>query len=261
MILAGLRSIPTWRRPLKEVSNGERHRAEIALQLSQGVVFIDEFTSVVDRHTARALCHSINKSKKESLVLATCHKDVLEWLDFDNAYDCDSGRWLDRGLVRRDRCLELSILPCDTEEVWRIFKKHHYLSGAINKAANSWVVLFEGKPVAMTSVIAFPSGNWKDGWRGHRTVVLPEFQGLGIGSALSDTIARYIVSTGARYFSKTAHPALGEHRERSEEWKPTSKNKVIRKDYRSGRKSKESNHKSKHAHRLCYSHEYVGKID
>lgn len=258
LILAGLRSVPAWRRALSAVSNGERHRAEIALKLSQGSGLIDEFTSVVDRHTARALCHSINRVRQNRIVLATCHRDVLEWLDFDHAYDCDSGRWLDRGSVRRDRIIEISIRSCDTEAVWEIFKRHHYLSGKVNRSANSFVALYEGKPVAMTSVVAFPSGNWKDGWRGHRTVVLPEFQGLGIGSTLSDTVAEYIISTGARFFSKTAHPAFGEHRSRSPKWKPTSKNGVKRKDYNSDRKTKEDGHKAMHAHRICYSHEYIG---
>jgi energy-coupling factor transporter ATP-binding protein EcfA2 len=259
LILAGLRSVPSWKRSLLQVSNGERHRAEIAVMLSRGCEFIDEFTSVVDRDTARALCHSINKSKPERLVIATCHKDVLEWLDFDRAYDTDSCQWLDRGSARRIREFSFSIEPCDTEKVWELFGRHHYLSGKVNKSANSWVAIYNGKPIAMSSVIAFPSGNWKDGWRGHRTVVLPEFQGMGIGSKLSDSIAAHIVSTGARFFSKTAHPAFGEHRNNSPLWKATSKNMIKRKDYNSDRKTKEDGHKAAHAHRVCYSHEFVGQ--
>jgi GNAT superfamily N-acetyltransferase len=258
LISAGLRSVPCWKRSIAEVSNGEAHRAEIALMLSRGDIFIDEFTSVVDRNTARALCHSINKLKPKNAVIATCHKDVLQWLDFDSAYDTDLCEWIDRRSVRQDREFEFTIEPCDTEAVWKIFKKHHYLSGSINKSGNSWVAVHKGKPIAMTSVIAFPSGNWKDGWRGHRTVVLPEFQGMGVGAAISDAVAEHIVSTGARYFSKTSHPAFGEHRNKSKKWKPTSKNMKIRKDYKSGRETKEDGHKLKHAHRICYSHEYVG---
>jgi len=258
LITAGLRSIPTWRRSLSEVSNGERHRAEVAINLSKGATAIDEFTSLVDRDTARALCHSINKLKPENLVLATCHKDVIQWLDFDQVYDTDLGEWLDRGSLRRDRELRIEIKPCDTKAVWRVFRKHHYLSGSINAAASSWVALYNGKPVAMTSILAFPSGNWKNGWRGHRTVVLPEFQGMGIGSALSDAIAEHVVATGGRYFSKTAHPAFGEYRNKSSKWVATSKNMVKRRDYNSPRKTKESGYKRSHSERVCYSHEYIG---
>ena len=256
LIAAGLRSIPCWKRSLSEVSNGERHRAEVALELSRGGIFIDEFTSLVDRDTARALCHSLNKLNLD-ITVATCHSDVLEWLNHDNVYSTDSGRWLDRGSLRNDRHFELTITPCDTKAVWDVFKKHHYLSGRINISANSWVATHSGRVIAMTSVIAFPNGNWSNGWREHRTVVLPEFQGMGIGTALSDAIAEHIVSTGGRFFSKTSHPAMGLHRENSRNWKATSKNKIIRNDYKHGRKTKEDGHKMGHAHRNCYSHEYV----
>lgn len=258
LIAAGLRSVPTWKRSLSQVSNGERHRAEVALAIAKGNLFIDEFTSLVDRDTARALCVSLNKMNNTQLTLATCHKDVLNWINFDYAYDTDSGQWLDKELLRQDREISLHIEPCDPKKVWGLFKKHHYLSGKINLACNAWVVTYNNKPIAMSSVIAFPSGNWKNGWRGHRTVVLPEFQGMGIGTRVSDLIAGYIVSTGARYFSKTSHPAFGEHREKSKNWKATSKNKVIRNDYKTERKTKEDGHKMKHVHRSCYSHEYIG---
>lgn len=258
LISAGLRSIPTWRRTLNSVSNGERHRAEIAFLLSKGNATIDEFTSVVDRNTARALCVSINKCKQETLVLATCHRDVLSWLDFDFAYDTDRKEWLDRGLLRRIDTLSLQIEPCDPEKIWRVFKKHHYLSSKINKSANCWGVFTEGKLIAMTSVIAFPNQSWRNGWRGHRTVVLPEFQGMGIGTNISNEIAKMIVKSGGRFFSKTAHPALGEHRERSREWRATSKNKRMRKDYNPKNKTKEDAHKILHKFRSCYSHEYIG---
>ena len=253
LIKSGLRTVPAWRRSLSEVSNGERHRAEIAVLLSKGSVFIDEFTSLVDRTTARALCNSMSGD----LILATCHRDVLSWLDADNIYDADSCQWLDRGSLRRESEFNVSISPCDPEEIWSIFKKHHYLSGKINKACNSWVAIHKGKPVGMVSVLSFPSGNWKNGWREHRTVVLPEFQGMGIGSAISNAVADHIVSTGARYFSKTSHPALGEHRNKSDKWKATSKNGVKRKDYTLSRSTKEDGHKMQHAHRVCYSHEYI----
>lgn len=257
LISAGLRSVPCWKRSLSSVSKGEQHRAEIAVSMSNGGLFIDEFTSLVDRNTARALCESINKSNQNSLVLATCHRDVLNWLDFDHAYDADLNEWINRGSLRRDKHIKLSIIPCDQEKIWPVFKKHHYLSGKINKSANCWGAFYKDKIVAMSSVIAFPSGNWSNGWRGHRTVVLPEFQGLGIGSALSDTIARSIVQTGARFFSKTSHPAFGMHRENSSNWRATSKNKKIRLDYKLGNSTKEDGHKMSHAHRLCFSHEYI----
>lgn len=266
LIASGFRSIPAWKRGLSQVSNGEKQRALMALameksKLSGSVVAVDEFTSLVDRDTARALCVSINKSKSiiGDMVFATCHKDVVNWLNFDYAYDMDVKAEIKRGSVRRDEFIELEIKSCDIKEVWPIFKKHHYLSQSVNKSANCFAAFIGGKLVAMTSVIAFPNANWRDGWRGHRTVVLPEFQGMGIGTAISDAVAEYITWLGCRFFSKTSHPAMGEHRNKSNKWRATSKNMVIRKDYKSGRKTKEDGHKALHAHRVCYSHEFIGE--
>ena len=42
--------------------------------------------------------------------------------------------------------------------------------------------------------------------RESRLVVLPEFQGLGLGPATSDAVAERYVRSGRRYLSKTAHP-------------------------------------------------------
>ena len=260
LISAGLRTIPSWRRKITELSNGERHRVEVALCLASDKPFIDEFTSVVDRNTARALCHSINVSGVKNITLASCHRDILEWIDFDSAYDTDSKCWLDRGLLRQSRKVTFSVKQCNIEKAWRIFGRYHYLSSKFNKSATCYTAEIKGKCVAMTSFLAFPNGALNDAWRGHRTIVLPEFQGMGIGNALSEAIASHIIKDGARFFSKTSHPSMGLHREASKLWKPTSKNKKARLDYKQDRKTKEDGHKMLHSKRVCYSHEFIGNI-
>jgi GNAT superfamily N-acetyltransferase len=113
-------------------------------------------------------------------------------------------------------------------------------------------------PVGFASAIAYPSGSVKNAWRGHRTVVLPDFQGFGMGVKISDAVAEMFHSNGCRYFSKTAHPRMGQYREASPLWKATSKNKKARNDYNAKRNTKENGHKMKHAGRMCFSHEYIG---
>jgi GNAT superfamily N-acetyltransferase len=150
------------------------------------------------------------------------------------------------------------MLPCSTE-AWAMFRNHHYLDGNINKSARCWIVSWNETPVGFSAVLPFPNGNLKNAWRGHRTVVLPDYQGLGLGVRISDAIAELFVRLGCRYFSKTSHPRMGEYRNRSSLWKPTSKNERTREDYSNNKVTKEQRYKMKHAHRLCYSHEYVGK--
>ena len=75
---------------------------------------------------------------------------------------------------------------------------------------------------------------------------------------ISDAVGEMMLAEGCRYFSKTAHPRMGAYRENSPLWRPTTKNKMTRQDYKSGRKTKEVAYKHLHADRLTFSHEYVG---
>ena len=64
-------------------------------------------------------------------------------------------------------------------------------------------------------------------YREHRTVILPSFQGLGIGSRVSDAIGEYLALHGFRLQSKTAHPKYGGYRNKSPLWKATKKNNTM----------------------------------
>ena len=55
--------------------------------------------------------------------------------------------------------------------------------------------------------------------REHRTVVLPDYQGVGIGNALSALVASLWKGLGCRAVSTTTHPALIRARLRSPLWR------------------------------------------
>jgi ABC-type lipoprotein export system ATPase subunit len=79
LLAVGLRSIPAWFRLPATLSNGESHRFEMALAIDQGIQCIDEFTSVVDRDTARALAYSVRQYYDRNpgvLYIASCHRDI-----------------------------------------------------------------------------------------------------------------------------------------------------------------------------------------
>ena len=90
--------------------------------------------------------------------------------------------------------------------------------------------------------------------------MLPDFQGLGLGVRISDAVAEIFKSSGHRYFSKTAHPRMGEYRNNSSLWKPTTKNGMSRQDYKRDGTKVTVEYSNKHADRVCYSHEYIGKV-
>jgi hypothetical protein len=61
--------------------------------------------------------------------------------------------------------------------------------------------------VAFSAVL--PSAGFEGCWRGHRTVCLPDFQGIGIGNRISAEMGAIVrAATGGRYHSVTSHPAL-----------------------------------------------------
>jgi GNAT superfamily N-acetyltransferase len=188
----------------------------------------DEFTSVVDRTVARVASAALSKAIRSGaiavrFVAVTCHYDVVRWLGPDWVLDM-SGPSLSRGRVRpvrqahgRRPPLALEISRCD-RSMWKRFERHHYLSGTLHRSAMCFLARFEDQPAAFTAVLPFPHPR-RPGWREHRTVCLPDFQGVGIGSALSDFVASLYVATGKPYFSTTSHPAMIHHRAHSPLWK------------------------------------------
>lgn len=136
-----------------------------------------------------------------------------------------------------------------------MFKDHHYLDGNINKAARCYVGVWDDQIVAFGASLALPSGTIKNAWRGHRTVILPDFQGMGIGVRFSDAIGQIHLEQGLRYFSRTAHPRMIWYREHSPLWKATSKHKKLRKDVSIKNMYKDHYFDNK---RICGSFEYIG---
>jgi GNAT superfamily N-acetyltransferase len=261
----GLRSVPTWFRPFNTLSNGEAHRAYCAKCLDMGIAFIDEFTSVVDRDTAKSLSVSLRSHhQKGLLVVASCHRDIDEWLCPDEVYDTDRQEFIPRRFLRRPQ-LTVRINASSFKD-WVLFQKHHYLSGDISKSTHCYTALLGNRPVGFLAVIHRCCRDIRSYWGESRLVVLPEFQGLGIGKALSESIGEEYISRGLRYFSKTSHPVLGEYRNNSAKWRGTSTNGVRRSSYlkKDGTArvqkgfGKTAKSIKRDAKRICFSHEYVG---
>lgn len=258
----GLSSVPTWLRPFHTLSNGEQYRAILAYIVSSAkdgeVILVDEYTSVVDRDVAKAMSFALQKyirRENKRIILASCHYDIMEWLMPDWTYSLQKGGVLERNdYLRQGRPnIELSVSRCKID-TWDMFKKHHYLTEDVNKAFSC--LLFEWKNVPVGIVIYKPqaSGSLPNGYGLSRTVVLPDFQGMGIGSKISEFVSAILKSKDLRIFTKTINPALGIYREKNKDkWRPTSKNKIVRKDIESDKKVKTR------LSRASYCYEYIGE--
>ena len=252
----GFSSPRSWIKPYGVLSNGEKFRCDLAKTLLSvgsaladgtspqpkgpppgkipsakadptmptGIVAFDEFTSVVDRTVARigsaAASKAIRSGRLQTrFVAVTCHYDVVPWLEPDWVLDMATGE-LARGRLCRPP-IRLDIRRVD-RHLWPIFKRHHYLSNDLHRSAACYGGFVDGSPATFTAVLFFPHPT-RPGWREHRTVCLPDFQGVGLGSAMSEFVAAMYRATGKPYFSTTSHPALIAHRCRSPLWRVTRK--------------------------------------
>lgn len=143
--------------------------------------------------------------------------------------------------------------------MWDVFRKHHYLSGDFNKAAKLYLAFWDNVLVGMVAVLNMPNGNTKNMYRGHRYVVLPDYQGLGIGSKMVDFIAKYYTDRGLRYSNRLTHLKLINYFENNPNWVPTTnnnKNNISRSIHNMKYANIMTNQKM--LERVCASYEYVG---
>lgn len=253
----GLASVPSWCRPLNNLSNGEQYRAKLAQVIANNdLAIVDEFTSVIDRNSALAMSNALQKyirRNNKRIILASCHYDIIPFLKPDYIFDLNKG-----GVLERGDCLPRPAIPLRLYRVepntWRIFAKHHYMSAALNEAAACFVAQWDDKPVAFCAVLPLPSGTIKNAVRATRSVVLPDYQGLGIGSKLTDTIAGIYKAAGKDFYTKTINPALGLHREHSPLWEPSAKNHR----YQKNNESYIDSNGRKYLSRPSFCHHYIG---
>ena len=112
---------------------------------------------------------------------------------------------------------------------------------------------WNGEPVAFRAVL--PLFGKKNRWRGHRLVVLPDYQGLGIGMSVSEAIGDLYLAEGMRYSMTASHPAVIAHCRNSPLWRVAS---VMKSSGHTTGMAAELKYRSS-AGRAVVSFEYIGK--
>jgi GNAT superfamily N-acetyltransferase len=224
----GLGSVPTWLRPFAALSNGERFRANLARLVcdAPGQAVVDEFTSVVDRQIARIGALAFSKAWRRTngqCVLLSCHYDVIDWLQPDWVFDTATGHFQWGSLRPRPR-IELEIVQTDWR-YWPLFEPHHYLKLPKMIAATNYVGLIDGEPVAHLAVSTRPGLVEA---RACRLVVMPEWQGAGVGLRFLDAVCEEWRQGRNRYSKPlptlfhTSHPGLAAALRRNPAWTQVS---------------------------------------
>jgi ABC-type phosphate/phosphonate transport system ATPase subunit len=223
----GFSSPPAWLRPFHVLSTGQQFRVTLARLLAESgehetasanIVVMDEFSSVVDRTVARigsaALARTV-RQRGQRFIGVTCHEDVEEWLQPDWVFRPAENLFTWRLLQPRP-AITLRIVRCQAS-AWPLFREHHYLSHGLSRAAVCFLASIEGKPAAFSAWVN--QFTRKGGRREHRTVTLPDYQGVGIGHAVSGFCASLWKGLGYRACSTTTHPAFVAARLRSPHWR------------------------------------------
>lgn len=242
----GFSTVPNWLTPFNKLSNGQQARAELAYTIGKAqtgeVVLYDEFTSVVDRNVALAMSNSLQKYVRrhnKTIVLASCHFDIIPWLKPDWIYSPENGRLEIAPRHRRDN-IELKIVRA-RYEAWDIFHKHHYMTSDLNKAATCYMGMIDDVPVTFNAVLPFPHGHIQNGYRMSRIVVQPDYQGLGIGSRVTDYISSLYAKCDKTMYIKSSNPALWNYWDKSPNWLIT--NQQLKEDaIRKNKKLREQGH-------------------
>lgn len=220
----GLGSVPAWLRPYPVLSNGERFRADLARIVCEAParIVVDEFTSVVDRQIARIGALAFQKAWRRAggqCVVLSCHYDIIEWLEPDWVFDTATGRYAGRCLWRRPR-FELEIRETDWR-YWPAFEPHHYLKPPRMIAATNYVGTVMGELVAHVAVSTRPG--FKEA-RAARLVVMPDWQGIGIGPRFLNAVCDLWRRGKNRYarpmptMIHTSHPGLASTLRRDRKW-------------------------------------------
>lgn len=224
----GFGTVPAWLRPYSTLSNGERFRTDMARAIAETadteLLVVDEFSSVVDRQVARVASHCVQKAIRRSqrqFVAVTCHYDVLDWLQPDWVYDVTRSEFSWRSVQPRPT-MQLTIHEASTA-VWKVFARHHYLSSQIAKSAQCFVATLDGELCAFACYIHFPHAKTRTIKMGHRMVVLPDYQGLGIATRVENWVGQRLAEQGFRYRIVAAHPAMTAILARSPRWRETHK--------------------------------------
>lgn len=156
-------------------------------------------------------------------MLLSCHYDVIEWVEPDWVYDTAKRQFARGSLWRRPK-FELELRETNSS-YWPLFEPHHYLKLPKMVAADYYVGFVDGAPVCH---VAFAPRQGVVEARACRLVVLPEWQGAGVGMRFLNALCEMWLKGDNRYkkplrtLFHTSHPGLCAALRRDPKWTQVS---------------------------------------
>ncbi len=262
----GLTAVPCWIRPAYTLSNGQRARAEACLQMiKREKPVIDEWTSVVDRTVGKVMSHCIQKyARKENkrIVLVSCHYDVIDWLNPDWIIDCNKQTYTNRrsmvGAFQRTDRLRLDIRPV-SKHTWPFFSKFHYLSENLPSGKIYTYGLFNGPDqIGFQCYAAYIIGDQKT-YFFNRTVIHPDYAGLGLSKYLINETAKLMVKKGYRIKGKFSSIPVHKILSKDAKWRLTKISKPVKAGTSGFARTKKARQKTIRSKTTSYHYDFIYK--
>ena len=106
---------------------------------------------------------------------------------------------------------------------WELFERHHYLRGELRSGIDTWVGFIENRPACIclighirSKIHAKTVSRW---------VVMPEFQGIGIGTKFVSAVAAHYRRNGWDVYIRMLHEAGVHSMKNNPDWVFCQKNK------------------------------------
>ena len=106
---------------------------------------------------------------------------------------------------------------CERGE-WAKFRRYHYLNNDISNAAICYGLYDNSEIVAFLGVLHQPHAKVKNLKRCSRLVVLPDYQGIGLGTKFLTAIARHYTNQGFDFSITTSAKNMIMALNRSQNW-------------------------------------------
>jgi len=250
----GFNTIPAWLRPYGTLSNGEKFRCDLARAVAstEPLVWVDEFTSVVDRQVAKIGAHAVARyvrSASRRFVAVGCHYDVIDWLQPDWILEPANMTFAWRSVQRRPEIA--GVVKRAPRTLWPRFAPYHYMTAELSASARCFAVYVDERPIAFAGILPLPvSSGARRGEaidRVSRIVVLPDWQGCGVAFRLLDALGGAYSTLDRRFRNYPAAPSfIAAHRRKPSLWREVSEAKIRARDSHGG------------GGRPCAVFEYVG---
>jgi GNAT superfamily N-acetyltransferase len=151
----------------------------------------------------------------------SCHSDIIEWLQPDWIFDTNAKNFT-RGLLWQRPELTFQLRTASVDE-WKSFANYHYLTHDILRGSHCYALDYKGFPIAFAAITHFPHPKCCNFKKIHRMVVLPDFQGIGIGKKFLNAVSEIYYKQDFRVLLTTGALSFIHSLQREKDWKLTRK--------------------------------------